>query len=142
MILSSRPYLSKSGLLTSWLTNPKVKKILQLKQKQLCHIKEKYFKWLTFRSHVRTESLYGTKLSPLPLPLPTAWSANLEITKPRVVSDLRMCRWKSKDLLRCIKLEYIFHMVVCLSNLNTPSGCTFRNEKSCNVKEWKWQKHM
>ena len=40
---------------------------------------------LTFRSQVRTESLYGTNLA---FPFPADWSASAEITQPRVVKDL------------------------------------------------------
>ena len=41
---------------------------------------------LSFRSHVNVESRYGTKSF---FPFPEAWSANFEITSPRVVRDLK-----------------------------------------------------
>lgn len=41
---------------------------------------------LSLRSHVSTESLYGTNLSLLGLP--DDWSASFDITRPSVVRDL------------------------------------------------------
>ena len=41
---------------------------------------------LTLSNHVSTESLYATNLS---FVLPQDWSANLDITRPSVVNDLK-----------------------------------------------------
>lgn len=52
---------------------------------------------LSFSSHVKTESRYGTNLS-LFFVLPDDWSANLDITKPNVVKDLQFERKKPLNL--------------------------------------------
>ena len=55
----------------------------------------------TFKSHVRTESRYGTKTDFFDFP-EAAWSAKAEITKPKVCNDL------NKGKCHIITVEFQF----------------------------------
>lgn len=62
----------------------------------------------TFSSHVSTESRYGTNLSFFLFP--ADWSANADITRPRVVRDLKHWTYMCELAWLCIDTQYLFYV--------------------------------
>ena len=77
---------------------------------EIIHKIEICLHFLTFNNHVNVESLYGTNVE-LSLVFPEAWSANLEMTKPNVVKDLKIKsrnRFKDTQTYSLWKCWHIF----------------------------------